>query len=457
MNVAFAYSGAMQLILTGITFLASFINMYLMTRLIAAVYYEPIGDDRRALAAMLGATLLIDVWIYGIYLLGGRMSFPPAVYYAVGTVNPMFSLLYYHIGVKALGLPASHSVRLMGHVHLYYLLGTAICRLASSLFFQQDPSGPYNYLLDATKQLMTIGILVLMYCAVLMYQRRTGFYISLSDKASPNIRRDVGLYMLRASFAYLLAVIVPLTVQEQVMANALLSMIYALLLALDVQIDVRKAMYMRLENKKVHINALHSSMEAFSQVKHDFYNILQTYQGYISMGDLDQLKRYHATLVDSALPVGNSMALNAQLEAHPVLTPLLRRHMDDALAAGVKMFIDIQPGLSELYMDTADLCLVMDSLLSNAIHAAQRSEARRVFFSLERKGEVERLITITNSTDMVFDNSLVRWPGVSGKPIEPKAGLIQIRDILLSYGNCTFHGAYYDREYTAYLAIRPPV
>ncbi len=456
MNSAFAHSSAMQCLLMGITFATTFINMYLITKLIKAVYYEPIDVKRSSVLTMLTGALLVSGWTYGVYLIGGRISMPPAVYHAVGTVNPLFSLLYYYIGVKAMGLPASHSVRLMGHVNLYYMLNTAIRRLASVAFFAHNPAWPHNYLIDIVNELVSLGIVILMFEAVLLYQRRTGFYISLSDKASPNIRRDVLLYVMRVTFSYELAVTVLLVLKEQVMANVLLAVIYALLLALDIQIDVRKAMRARLENKKAHVNALQSSMEAFSQVKHDFYNILQTYQGYISMGDLDRLKRYHATLVDSTLSAGNSMSLNARMDEQPVLAQLLQSRMDTAQQVGVKMYIDIQSGLGDLYMDIHDLCTVAGNLLDNAIQAAQRSEAKHVFFSLDRKAPEERLITITNSTARPFDYSMLRWPGVSGKPIVPKTGLTQVREVLLRYANYTFHGAYYDKEFSAYLALRPP-
>ncbi len=430
-------SGPIGPIWTCAVVIASYVNMLLIAKLISHVYHEPISIKRRLAFAALAGGLSASTWAFGAGLFGS-LPLSNLAHFALSTVNPLLAMAYYYIASRVLHLPAVHSIRMMGHIYLLDMLVIAISRFAVRIL--SGPNADHMTLVTLDK-LASLAVLSLVYLCVRIYQRASGFHISLSDKASPNVHRELLLYMIRTSFAYIVAVVVPLCLANPLTVQRLLIIIFALLLLLDIQIDLRRAMALRLENKKAHINALTAAMEEFSQVKHDFFNILQTYQGYISMGDLDQLKRYHATLANYTLKADNRMALTARAEEHPQLVQLLTKRAELAEHRGVRLYIDIQVDLQHLLLAPEELCKVAALLLDNAIDEASQSPMRHVFFSIEAKPHDERLLTVSHSTT---------------SPNEHSPALIHVRHILAKHTNCAFHTAYYDSEFSTYLGICPP-
>jgi two-component system sensor histidine kinase AgrC len=100
-----------------------------------------------------------------------------------------------------------------------------------------------------------------------------------------------------------------------------------------------------------------------------------------------------------------------------------------------------------------DISRILACLLDNAIEAADGSEQRKVFVTLESKSPNSKLIIITNSTaSKVEPNTLLT--GGTTKPGHEGLGLSVIRKILAKYGNCTFQMKYFDHEFSTYVELK---
>lgn len=454
MYTPFAYSAQMQQILMGIAFVKTFITMYLIAKLIEDVYFARFSARQKALFAFLTGTVLNDLWVYGLYYIGGMAGFSPLVYLLVTSTNPVFALLYNYIGIKVLNLPQRHASRLMGHAYLFYVITKVLNRFIGALWFTQQP-GAYNYMLDAAQQIACLAATAALCFCVTHGLRRVGFSASLADQMRDDPKRDLLLYMLKATFIYASVTAVPLLVANQVMASALLEIICVLLLLLGVQIDVKDALAVRLENKDAHGNALRNTIEEFSTIEHSFYTILQGYQRHLARDDLEGLKRYHDALMDRTVRADGEMQLSRHMEENPALVSLLINKAEAAKRADLQLQMDIQVGLAGLPMESMDLCRVVACLLDNAIEAALESDQRRVHFSIEHKPGGARLIILTNSTKAPVDVNAIERPGVSSKPGHMGLGLPSVRKTLAKYTNCTLHTSYYDGGFSVYLALNP--
>ncbi len=454
MYTPFAYSAPMQMILTGIAFIKTFVTMYLIAKLIEDVYFARFSVRQKALFALLTGTVLNDIWVYGLYFMGGMASFSPIIYLLVTFVNPVFALLYRLIGIKVLRLPERHASRLMGHAFLYYVIIKEMNRLIGAMCFQQQP-GAYNYMLDAAQQTACLLATVLLYFGVAHSLRRIGFSASLADQAPDKPKRELALYLLKATFVYVAVTAVPLLVENQAMVSALLLIMCVLMLLLGVQNDLKDAIAVRLENKNAHGNALRNTIEEFSGIKNGLYSILQGYQRHLATGDLAGLRRYHDALMDRTVRADGEMQLSRHMEENPALVSLLINKAEAARRADLRLQMDIQVGLSDLPIESMDLCRVVACLFDNAIEAAMDSTQRRVNFSIEHKSGGARLIIVTNSTGAAVDVNAIERPGVTSKPGHMGLGLPSVRKILTKYENCTLHTSYYDGGFSVYLALNP--
>ncbi len=446
MYLNIAYSSAMRLISMSVSFINVYLLMYLIAKLIEDIYFTQFPVKRKLLFALLSGTVLNDAWRFGLSALS------PLAKTLLSADNPVFALLFYLIGILVLNLPSRHAGRLMGHAFLYYIITSVFCRLVASLLFIQQP-GPRNHLMDAVQQLTATAIMVMMSAITVRWLRLIGYSASLADQVPDKPRRGLLIYTLNATFVFVLCTWVPETTENQAVANALLMITFVLLFLFGVQLEIKDAIAVRLENKNVHSNALRNTIEEFSGIKRNFHSILQGYQRHLSKGDLEGLRQYHDALMDQTVRADGEMQLSRRMEENPALVALLINKAEAAKQKDLRLRLDIQTSLCGLAISNLDLCRVVACLLDNALEAAQESDQRLIHFSIEYKPAGGRLIILSNSTGHPVDVRDIERPGVSSKPGHMGQGLPSVRKTLAKYENCTLHTSYYDGGFFAYLAI----
>lgn len=449
----FAYSSAMQILLAAGSIVCTFLSLYLVAELILSFCEAPVSRMQKLLFAFITGSLLHNMWVYGIFFIGGMASFTPMVSTLVVSPNPIMAFLYYVVAMKVFRLSAVRSMKMMGYVYLFWTLNTTYYQLlTATIFVQTEPR--YNYLLDAIS-VVTMLVLFAIATKILQYYiRKNHAKLRFVDNGFFDRKREFGHFFARTSFMYLIIVIAPMIIANPVASSLTVNLLLAMFILLNLCLDLHIYDKQVISSQTVHISALFKGLEEFRGVKHDFYNILHSYSGYLELGEYERLKDYHATLVGTTSHAGSMLDLAQRTPEHPVLISLLIDKLADAEKAGVNPLISLKCDLHDFYISSIDLCRVLSCLLDNAIEAAAESEEKRIYLTCENKDADSKLIIITNSAGAQVDVDCIQGYGFTSKEGHSGIGLNTVRNTLSKYGNCTFHIQNFDQEFSAYIEFR---
>ncbi len=450
-TAAFAYSTAMQIILFFVSCFTTFLFYYLVTNIILKIYAAPSSIRRKLLFVSVSGLLLNNIWTYSIYMIGGRASFPSIVYSLVTVPNPLFALLIYYSGVRILGLSPFRSLHIIDSAYIYFIAVKLFNRFIGFTFFQQS-TPEYNYLLDALSLVFCTILNVIIYYLTMLLIDRHRFVIQQTDQLyTPSLAREIARSFLKACAVYSLVIILPILIKDQ-RIYLVITAILAMWIVVGFLLDSRKALLADLSNKETYISNLVETIDRFRGLKHDINNMLSTYEGYIMMGDLDELKKHHRSLVKITGQANYRMDLANRMQENPALVALINRKLEYAESLLVNMEVSLSCDLG-MDIDNMDICRAAACLLDNAIEAAAESAQRSVLLSIEKKPDQTKLIIVKNSTLGEVDVSAITQ-GATTKAGHAGMGLAQMRRTLGKYGNCSFHISYYQHSFTAYVAIR---
>lgn len=184
-----------------------------------------------------------------------------------------------------------------------------------------------------------------------------------------------------------------------------------------------------------YIQSLLDSTTEFRHIKHDFYNVLQTYEGYISMADLDGLRKYHHSLVQTTVQAGTKLDMMEALRERVPIYTLLMIKKNLAEQYGVLFNVHQIGLLVQVSINDFDLCRILSNLLDNAIQAAKETEQKEVSLSAVKQGCMV-IVTISNSTVGLVDSEQIFLDGYTTKHMHSGMGLGSVRSIIANYSNC---------------------
>ncbi len=451
-TIDFFISRQMQVILFLVTCATTLLFCYLMTNLILKIYGESVSVKRKLAFALIMGLLLDTFWTYAVYYIGGVITLPPAVYILVTTPNPLFALIIYYCGIKLLRLSPYHSVRVINRVYIYFMATRVLYRFIVFNFFTQT-TPRQNFMLDVLSLFCGLVINVVIYIVVLVLLERNSFLIRPAEQVFiPSLPREIVRCFLKTCVAYTFVVVCTILIPDtKIHLVIIIVLIYGLVIG--ILMDARKAARVEMCNKEAYIHSLVEMIENFYSVKYDIHNVLQTYEGYISLGDMDGLKNYHQSVMQKTRQANPRVDLAERKEENSPLVSVINEKLDYAEECFVTMILDISCDLG-MYIDSMDICRAVDILLNNAIEAAAQSKLRTVMLLIEQMPDHSKLIVIKNSTlKEINTNKLIS--NTQKKRHGGAKGLTQIRGILSQYGNCTFQLKAFSHSVTAYIAIKP--
>ncbi len=453
MYPTFAYTREMHLIFSIQTIFTNICITYLISNLILMLANEPATLKQKLIFAFWIGAVFHTIFIYIVYLIGRLVLFHPIVYAMVVSPNPVFGYLYYIIGVRVLKLSPVRSIKLMIYFFIYFTFIININRVIAALLpIEMAPK--YNFLQNSQRQFIYF-VVVIFICFLTKYIiKKVKLIIRVMDKIFIDIRKERITYVAKMIFLYSITVLLPTLINNELLGSIIVILMLALFFSFNVIFDLFEKSKIDLENREVHINVLSGAIDEFNGLKHDFYNILQTYNGYMEIGDMDNLKKYHSSLINVTTHAGNSIELSQKMKQNPIFISLLVSKIKYAENMGVEMRTSLRCSPDNLYIDDLDICRCLACLLDNAIEAAASSKQKKVFFTLESKARKSKLIIITNDTAEPIDIATIMNSGFTSKQNHHGLGLSNVRRIIQKHGNCAFYMTYYNYELSAYIELR---
>lgn len=459
---AFAYSANMQLILFLATCINVSINYLCLTDVIAMVYGQTVSYRRKILFALVVGLVLNHLWIYGIFALLSFKKFSILLYSLIVTPNPVFAILYYWLGISLLGLSKYRSVHLMRIVYIYILmltcLGEMITVLMRTHLSTDNPA--YNYLLDLLASVTYTAIYLLLYALIRYLIRRFKFQVQLYDSLPiKRLRHELALSFVYGSIIYLICTLVPWYLDTRfsmrVIAYSLGTTFLLLLMIFTTLVQYNRTAKQALDNKNINMAVLMNAINDFSGLKHDFFNILQTYEGYISIGDLKNLERYHNTLHKSIMNAGEKLDIANQISQNPDIEDLLAQtpqfvalvteKQQKALEANVKVKLKILCDIKDFYIPNDELCFITAILWDMVISISQKETS--AVFSMEQIAKDTKLLIINvNNTNGPLARS-------NFDKISEDKSIRKVRSVLNQYNNTFFHITHDNNNLSIYVEL----
>lgn len=450
----FAYSPSMQLILFFISAINTLINYYFITNLITEIYGQEVSKKRKLLFAAILSLALNQFWVYGIFALGHFQSFSPLVYVFIVSPNPLFALLYYWVGIKVLNLSKYRSVRLMRMVYLYVICLRCLGEFVGTFMVSTYNTTPerYNFLLDAVSSFTYTSIYYLIYVAISYMIKKSSFQIQLLDCLPvKNLKYELFISFVHASTIYFICALLPLYFESQsmkIIGYVLTGIILTCILAINTLLHYINTLNQGIENKDINMRVLMNALDDFSGLKHDFFNILQTYEGYIAVRDLSRLKKYHKTLLSTTTVESKKLDFANQMIQNPDFMSMLMLKEQHAEKEGCSLNIRIMCGIDDLYIPSEPISRCV-SLLIDLLISCQGRE-KNTFLSIEQKNPNTKLIIINNRTLNHNDSK-----SMSKFDIQPNSPILrEVRRILYKYNNAFFHVVLNNRDFFAYIEIQ---
>lgn len=391
----------------------------------------------------------------------------PAVYTLLSMPSPIIIVLYYpiyrYVFKASAGMTAIMMEWLLMAKYLAFIVYSFFNEIGIWLCADNQYWRTVN-LPDLFALICAAVIALATYFIFIIRIKRSQHYIVLPHdyKHAKILRKMFDTYLGSAS-AYVMIVAVRLILLRdwQYMDDASVLTIAGYVLLMVLQLHKLFSQYYKnrhaalewhAKETEEYISSLLQVTREFGLIKHDFYNILQTYEGYMAVSDMESLRKYHRSLTNTTVATGNNLdmikALRDRMPVHTLL--VIKKHM--AEEAGV-LFNIIQAGaLVSVDMSDLDLCRVLSNLIDNAIQGAAVSDAKWIqMFCMANGGDIT--VNISNSTNDDIDINKIFCLGYTTKSEHPGLGLCSVKDILKSHRGCSLSAKCENNQFNVNLLL----
>lgn len=195
-----------------------------------------------------------------------------------------------------------------------------------------------------------------------------------------------------------------------------------------------------VEFQNLYIQTLNETVDGLRGFKHDYNNMLQVMQGYISANDMEGLKNYHSQLLSESRKINSFAPLNSYIKDVPPVYGLLLSKISYSDIKNVSFNITVTCKLKITNIKICDFCKILGILLDNAIEAAADSEKKFVELSIRENSDKSSLfIEISNSCAGTVDIPSIFKDGYTTKQGHTGFGLWEVQKILSKCKNCRLH------------------
>lgn len=458
----FAFSTATQYALFIINSVTTILTYYWGTTLILQIYQREVSFNRKLLFSLLPAMLLYIIPVYVVCAVNNSAynSQWASLGLFANLVKIMFPLSYFILfryGVTILQLSPYKSAKIMQLVYVYSICFSLSMNMTGGMLFPQvyDQRG-WNYLSDIFMLLTGTACNYVFYRLTQYAIQRYRVTVVFSDNSVvPNIQFELGKNFGLCCLLYV-SVLAAFYFTKAEGFQCLYILLFSIaFIGVTIASDYMKIYKGKLENKTEHITILNQSVEEYRGLKHDFANILQTYSGYLSLGDYDKLRAYHQKVLNTTVSAETRLGISQRMVENPSFFALLNNKLVKAQEKGISFQAALMCDIREVFIDELDFNRIMANLLDNAIEAAERTPLKRISLSSQLKADGSKLIILTNDCPGEVDMASIFQSGYTTKAGHMGKGLSQIRHTLHKYGNSTFDLTSYKGSFTVYLELRP--
>ena len=215
-----------------------------------------------------------------------------------------------------------------------------------------------------------------------------------------------------------------------------------------------KESFIRNRNAQTVDDSLHT-------FRHNFSNILITFDGYIINDDFQGLKKYYMDIRKKYNYINNLNAINSDFITDPGIYNLISLKYIEAENLNITFNINISVKFDNLQISSYELATILGILLDNALDATKNCEEKVINFDVSAcyvHGKIiKHIITIQNTySNKDVDIDKIREKGYTSKASEKGShglGLWDINNLLKKSKNLNLYTSKGDKYFTQELEI----
>lgn len=155
---------------------------------------------------------------------------------------------------------------------------------------------------------------------------------------------------------------------------------------------------MQIENLKIYngdITCLYDNVRGF---KHDFANFIQALLGYAEIDDIDGIKKMSKSIFTDCKQTNSICFINPIKINNPAIYRLFVNKYILSKEYDINMNVEVDVNVSELKINTYELCKIFAILLDNAIEAARECDEKIINIRILKDCKANRKLLIIENT-----------------------------------------------------------
>ncbi len=193
-----------------------------------------------------------------------------------------------------------------------------------------------------------------------------------------------------------------------------------------------------LNISEIHNKTMVGMVDGVRTLKHDYNNIIQALNGYVSTKQYDKLQEHINKVLEECNIVNNYSTIDQEIFNDPAIYGVVGAKVFLAMEKDIKIEFDITSNIKEICFPMPELSRILGILLDNAIEATTKIDNKyiKIEFKFDKR-KCSDIIRIINTYDTNIDINLknIFKKGVSSKKVKSGIGLWEVKKLVSKQKN----------------------
>lgn len=193
-----------------------------------------------------------------------------------------------------------------------------------------------------------------------------------------------------------------------------------------------------LSASELHNKTLISMVDGVRTLKHDYNNIIQALNGYVSTRQYDKLQEHIDYVLKECNIVNNLSIIDPKIFNEPAIYGVVGAKYFLALERNISFELDIICNMQDIQFAKPELSRIIGILLDNAMEATEQAPEKYMRLEMKydnrKNSDVIRVIN-TYDTNLKIDLNNIYRKGVSSKKVKSGIGLWEVKNLIKKQRN----------------------
>lgn len=189
----------------------------------------------------------------------------------------------------------------------------------------------------------------------------------------------------------------------------------------------------------LHNKTMTGMVDGVKKLKHDYSNIFQSLNGYVSTKQYDKLQEHIKSVIGECNDINNLSVITPEIFNDPAIYGIVGAKYFLAIEKDIKFDLDISTNIAEINFSMPDLSRILGILLDNAIEATSKLDNNKyikleIRFDSKKYADVIRIYN-TYDTSIQINTADIFKKGYSSKKVKSGIGLWEVQKLIKKSGN----------------------